>query len=144
MTLELSRLFNRSTLYPRMWYTVIFRWLGVSLFIVGVLFGLVIPEDPSGLWTAVAFIAFFPMVFGVILYGISWLAPIAVYQDRKALAGTESWRPSQWYYFMIFPTGLLGFILSIVYTRRRLRYHGYRAQVDGGPETQGEESATSA
>lgn len=79
---------------------------------------------PSGLQQPVYTSGAVIMMVGIILFGLSFLAPIAVYYERKHLPKDQEWYPSRWYYLMFFPDGIIAFILSIMYTRRRRKHFG--------------------
>lgn len=119
---------NRETLYPRYWYLIALRWIGALIIALGIAPALVLPQENLTTVGEIVAIAMFGLLtIGGILFVVSLAAPIALSIERKRLKGTDKWYPSRWYYLMLFPTGLIGFILTIVYTRRRLRHYGYES-----------------
>lgn len=116
-----------SPAYPRLWYTIAFRWMSVLVLIAaGVLF-LATPSTMNQLGAVVEAAGYALFLIGGGLFVLSLIAPLAVMRDRGVLEDGDPWRPSLWYYAMAFPTGLLGLVLSAVYTRKRLRHYGIKS-----------------
>lgn len=106
----------------RVWHLIPCRFIGPLFAAIGVVFIFLSDGWPYYLSRIVGTVSLFVAFVGAILYLSSLLAPVAVYHERKQLPDDEDWYPSRWYYLMVFPDGLLGFVLAIVYTRRRRRY----------------------
>ena len=76
-------------------------------------YGLVAPPD-----------AFFSLVsapFTLLGFVLALLSPIFVHLDKRYVESVSAWKPSGWYYFMIFPPLAL---LSIIYIYQRHKYVG--------------------
>jgi len=125
----------------RLWWLIPMRFIGIPVFLLGLGISAVGGMYSGIIQTGVTWLGLIFTVSSVGFWLVSFLAPVAVYKERQRIPKSAPWFPSRWYYFMIFPTGLLGLLLSIVYTNRRLNYYG-NTQVPQG-ESKKEEGSDS-
>lgn len=110
--------------FLKYWWLIPCRFVAVLVFIAGLAIGAlgsVVPASVAPLFNVVGAGGMF---LSLVIGALSLLAPFALIAERGRLPKGNGWYPSGFYYLMLFPTGLVGFILSIVYTRRRLQHYG--------------------
>jgi|GEM_PF-3073580 len=128
----------------RLWWLIPMRFIGIPLFLLGLAIGVVGGFFPGVIQTGISWLGAAIAIASLAFWIVSFLAPVAVFTERRRMPESAPWVPSRWYYFMIFPTGPLGLLLSIVYTKRRVGYYGNTKlpEVNSEEDTQDSEDLT--
>lgn len=118
--------------WVRWWRLIQYRYLSIAIYLLALVVMVSSAVFPVGVFRDIIIGAgLMVAILAGILFLASLFAPVAIWKERRRLSEDGLWYPSRWYYLMVFPTGVVGFILSIVYVRRRKRYYGTEPFPDG-------------